>query len=95
MDAEVYELYKDSGSFEELSRIFDYDVSDIAYDEYAVRFSETEFCKNSPGMEWVEDDIVMVLKIAPYKISPDIKKDPKEVESFEFHRELFKLMAEG
>ena len=95
MDEAAYELYKDSGAFEELDRIFDYDISNIAYDEYAIRFSETEFCKNSPGMEWVEKDVVMVLKIAPYKLSAKPTKDPAEVESFEFHREIFKLIVEG
>lgn len=95
MDEAAYELYKDSGAFEELDRIFDYDISNIAYDGYAIRFSETEFCKNSPGMEWVEEDVVMVLKIAPYKLSTKPTKDSAEVESFEFHREMFKLIVEG
>ena len=95
MDEAAYELYKDSGAFEELDRIFDYDISNIAYDGYAIRFSETEFCKNSPGMEWVEEDVVMVLKVAPYKLSTKPTKDSAEVESFEFHREMFKLIVEG
>lgn len=95
MDTAVYDIYKDSNAFERLDMIFNEDISDIAYDEYAIHFSQTEFCKGAAGMEWVEDDVVMVLKIAPYKLSIKPEKDPAEVSSFEFHRELFKKMALG
>ena len=95
MDTTAYELYKDSGAFEEIGKIFDHDISDIAYDEYAIRFSETEFCKKLAGMEWVDEDIVIVLKIAPYKLSTKPMRDNDEVKAFEYHRELFKLITEG
>lgn len=95
MDTAAYEVYKDSNAFERLDMIFEEDISDIAYDDYAIRFSQTDFCKGAAGMEWVEDDIVMVLKIAPYKLSIKPTKDPAEVKLFEFHRELFKTMALG
>ena len=95
MDTAAYDVYADYGAFEELDKIFDTDMSSIAYDDCAVYFNQTEFCKNNPGMEWVDDDVIMVLKVAPYKLSTKPTKNAEEVESFEFHRELFKLMIEG
>ncbi len=95
MDTAAYEVYSDYGAFEELDKIFDTDMSDIAYDKCAVYFNQTEFYKNNPGMEWVDDDVILVLKIAPYKMSTKPTKHAAEIESFEFHKELFKLMIEG
>ena len=95
MDTAAYEVYADYGAFEELGKIFETDMSDIAYDEYAVYFNQTEFYKNNPGMEWVDDDVILVLKIAPFKMSTTPTKHAAEIESFEFHKALFKLMIEG
>jgi len=95
MDTAAYKVYSDYGAFEELDKIFDTDMSDIAYDDCAVYFNKTEFCKNNPGMEWVDDDVIMVLKVAPYKLSAKPSKNQDEIESFDFHKELFKLMVEG
>jgi hypothetical protein len=95
MDTAAYEVYADYGAFEALGKIFETDMSDIAYDKYAVYFNQTEFYKNNPGMEWVDDDVILVLKIAPFKMSTTPTKHAAEIESFEFHKALFKLMIEG
>lgn len=90
MDAAAYELYKSESTFATLNQTFDTDVSDIAYDEFAVYFNKTEFYKNSPGMEWVEDDTVIVLKVAPYKSIITDSKYRSEVKAFDAHTLIFK-----
>lgn len=96
MDTGAYESYKESGIFIPLSQAFpDEDFSDVSYDSYAVYFSKTEFCKNSPSMEWVTDDMVMVLKIVPYDSVITGKKSKAELESFDIHSEVFKTIVFG
>lgn len=95
MDMTAYNDYKDSGVFAPLSSIFEEDVTDISYDEYALYLSKTEFLKNSPGMEWVEEDTVIVIKIVPYDSVFTGKKSKRELASFDIHKEFLRSMVLG
>lgn len=95
MDMTAYNDYKDSGVFAPLSSIFEEDVTDISYDEYALYLSKTEFLKNAPGMEWVEEDTVIVIKIVPYDSVFTGKKSKSELASFDIHKEFLKSMVLG
>jgi len=89
MDKGAYETFKGENIYTPLSQIFEGDVSDIAFDDCAVYFKETAFYKNSPGMEWVKDDTVIVLKIAPYESIITSSKREAELRSFESHKKIF------
>lgn len=89
MDKGAYEIFKGENIYTPLNQIFTEDVSDIAFDDCAIYFKETEFYKNSPGMEWVKDDTVIVLKVAPYESIITSSKHKEEVESFESHKKIF------
>lgn len=95
MDLTAYNDYKDSGVFAPLSSIFEEDVTDISYDEYALYLSKTEFLKNAPGMEWVEEDTVIVIKIVPYDSVFTGKKSKRELSSFDIHKEFLISMVLG
>ena len=95
MDMTTYNDYKDSGVFAPLSSIFEEDVTDISYDEYALYLSKTEFLKNAPGMEWVEEDTVIVIKIVPYDSVFTGKKTKRELASFDIHKEFLRSMVLG
>lgn len=95
MDLTAYNDYKDSGVFAPLSSIFEEDVTDISYDEYALYLSKTEFLKNAPGMEWVEEDTVIVIKIVPYDSVFTGKKSKSELASFDIHKEFLRSMVLG
>ena len=95
MDMTAYNGYKDSGVFAPLSSIFEEDVTDISYDEYALYLSKTEFLKNAPGMEWVEEDTVIVIKIVPYDSVFTGKKSKRELASFDIHKEFLRSMVLG
>lgn len=95
MDMTAYNDYKDSGVFAPLSSIFEEDVTDISYDEYALYLSKTEFLKNVPGMEWVEEDTVIVIKIVPYDSVFTGKKSKRELASFDIHKEFLRSMVLG
>lgn len=95
MDMTAYNDYKDSGVFAPLSNIFEEDVTDISYDEYALYLSKTEFLKNAPGMEWVEEDTVIVIKIVPYDSVFTGKKSKRELASFDIHKEFLRSMVLG
>mgnify|MGYP000165937476 FL=1 len=95
MDLTAYNDYKDSGVFAPLSSIFEEDVTDISYDEYALYLSKTEFLKNAPGMEWVEEDTVIVIKIVPYDSVFTGKKSKRELASFDIHKEFLRSMVLG
>lgn len=95
MDMTAYNDYKDSGVFAPLSSIFEEDVTDISYDEYALYLSKTEFLKNAPGMEWVEEDTVIVIKIVPYDSVFTGKKSKRELASFDIHKEFLRSMVLG
>lgn len=95
MDMTAYNDYKDSGVFAPLSSIFEEDVIDISYDEYALYLSKTEFLKNAPGMEWVEEDTVIVIKIVPYDSVFTGKKSKSELASFDIHKEFLRSMVLG
>lgn len=89
MDKGAYETFKGNNIYTPLNQIFEGDVSDIAFDDCAIYFKETEFYKTSPGMEWVKDDTVIVLKIAPYESIVTESKRQNELESFEAHKKIF------
>jgi hypothetical protein len=89
MDKGAYEIFKGENIYTPLDQIFSEDVSDIAFDECAVYFKETAFCKNSPGMEWVKDDTVIVLKVAPYESIISGSKRDSEIKAFENHKNVF------
>ena len=89
MDKGAYEMFKGNNIYTPLNQIFTEDVSDIAFDDCAIYFKETEFYKTSPGMEWVKDDTVIVLKIAPYESIVTESKRQNELESFEAHKKIF------
>ena len=94
MDVQAYEVYKGEGIYAQLTQVYgDKDVSDIAYDECAVYFNKTEFYKNAPGMEWVDDDVVMILKTAPYRSIITKTKYRAEVKAYEEHKEIFIQMV--
>ncbi len=95
MDVQAYELYKGKETFATLDQVFDVntDLSDIKYDEFAVYFKDTAFCKNSPGMEWVDDDMVLVLKLAPYKSALSGTKYNSDEKNFARHSEIFREMV--
>ena len=95
MDMTAYNDYKDSGVFAPLSSIFEEDVTDISYVEYALHLSKTEFLKNAPGMEWVEEDTVIVIKIVPYDSVFTGKKSKSELASFDIHKEFLRSMVLG
>lgn len=95
MDLTAYNDYKDSGVFAPLSSIFEEDITDISYDEYALYLSKTEFLKNAPGMEWVEEDTVIVIKIVPYDSVFTGKKSKRELASFDIHKEFLRSMVLG
>jgi len=95
MDLTAYNDYKDSGVFVPLSSIFEEDITDIYYDEYALYLSKTEFLKNAPGMEWVEEDTVIVIKIVPYDSVFTGKKSKRELASFGIHKEFLRTMVLG
>lgn len=95
MDLTAYNDYKDSGVFAPLSSIFEEDVTDISYDEYALYLSKTEFLKNASGMEWVEEDTVIVIKIVPYDSVFTGKKSKSELASFDIHKEFLRSMVLG
>ena len=95
MDMTAYNDYKDSGVFAPLSSIFEEDVTDISYDEYALYLSKTEFLKNAPGMEWVEEDTVIVIKIVPYDSVFTGEKSKSELASFDIHKEFLRSMVLG
>lgn len=95
MDLTAYNDYKDSGVFAPLSSIFEEDVTYISYDEYALYLSKTEFLKNAPGMEWVEEDTVIVIKIVPYDSVFTGKKSKRELASFDIHKEFLRSMVLG
>lgn len=95
MDLTAYNDYKDSGVFAPLSNIFEEDVTDISYDEYALYLSKTEFLKNASGMEWVEEDTVIVIKIVPYDSVFTGKKSKRELASFDIHKEFLRSMVLG
>lgn len=95
MDLTAYNDYKDSGVFAPLSSIFEEDVTDISYDEYALYLSKTEFLKNAPGMEWVEEDTVIVIKIVPYDSVFTGKNSKRELASFDIHKEFLRSMVLG
>lgn len=95
MDLTAYNDYKDSGVFAPLSSIFEEDITDISYDEYALYLSKTEFLKNAPGMEWVEEDTVIVIKIVPYDSVFTGKKSKSELASFDIHKEFLRSMVLG
>lgn len=95
MDMTAYNDYKDSGVFAPLSSIFEEDITDISYDEYALYLSKTEFLKNAPGMEWVEEDTVIVIKIVPYDSVFTGKKSKSELASFDIHKEFLRSMVLG
>ncbi len=94
MDVQAYELYKGKETFAALNQVFGMDtsISEIAYDDFAVYFKDTAFCKNSPGMEWVDDDIVLVLKLAPYRSALAGTKYKSDAENFEHHSKIFREM---
>ena len=83
MDKGAYEMFKGENIYTPLSQIYSQDVSDIAFDDCAIYFKETAFYKNSPGMEWVKDDTVIVLKVAPYKSIVTNSKHQSELKSFD------------
>ena len=89
MDKGAYEHFKGQNIYTPLDQIFSEDVSDIAFDECAIYFKETEFYKNSPGMEWVKDDTVIVLKVAPYESIITGSKRENELKAFENHKKVF------
>lgn len=95
MDMTAYNDYKDSGVFAPLSSIFEEDITNISYDEYALYLSKTEFLKNAPGMEWVEEDTVIVIKIVPYDSVFTGKKSKSELASFDIHKEFLRSMVLG
>ena len=89
MDKGAYEVFKGENVYTPLNQIFTEDVSDIAFDECAIYFKETEFYKNSPGMEWVKDDTVIVLKVAPFESIITKSKREAEIRAHEEHKEIF------
>ncbi len=93
MDMGAYEQYKDAGVFISLSQMFEGKYDSIANDEYSVFFKDTQFCKTAPGMEWVSDDMVMVLKIVPNDSVFTGKQAAAERESFDAHAEFFKTLV--
>jgi len=89
MDKGAYENFKGENIYTPLNQIFSEDVSAIAFDECALYFKETDFYKNSPGMEWVKEDTVIVLKTAPYESIITEHKRDAEIKSFEAHKKIF------
>ena len=89
MDKGAYEKFKGENIYTPLNQIFKGDVSDIAFDDCAVYFKETEFYKTSPGMEWVKDDTVIALKVAPYEHIVTQSKHKTEVAAHEAHKTIF------
>ncbi len=96
MDVQAYELYKGKETFATLDQVFGMDtsISEIAYDDFAVYFKDTAFCQNSPGMEWAKDkdDVVLVLKLAPYRSALAGTKYKSDEESFAHHSKIFREM---
>ena len=93
MDEGAYNTFKGKNVFTPLSQLYSGDVSDIAYDDCAILLKETAFYKNSPGMEWVKDGTVIVLKVAPYKSIISNSKYQSELEAFEAHKNIFLKMV--
>ena len=89
MDKGAYEMFKKDNVYTPLNQIFSEDVSAIAFDECAIYLKETNFYKTSPGMEWVKDDTVIVLKTAPYESIITEHKRDSEIKSFEAHKKIF------
>lgn len=85
MSEQVYDLYKDSGVFENLSNIFE-KIPDSAIDQYAIRLSETKFGKTNPGIDSLSEDMVIVLKVIPYTRTASAKKQEKKL--YDFHKEI-------
>ncbi len=89
MDKGAYEIFKQENVYTPLNQIFSGDVSDIAFDDCAIYFKETSFYKNSPGMEWVKDDTLILLKTAPYESIVTKSKREAELKLFEEHKKIF------
>jgi hypothetical protein len=89
MDKGAYEMFKKENIYTPLNQIFSEDVSAIAFDDCAICFKETDFYKTSPGMEWVKDDTVIVLKVAPYESIISGSKRDSEIKAFENHKNVF------
>ncbi len=89
MDKGAYETFKQENVYTPLNQIFSGDVSDIAFDDCAIYFKETAFYKNSPGMEWVKDDTLILLKTAPYESIVTKSKREAELKFFEEHKKIF------
>ena len=92
INAEVYEMYKDSDIFIPLSDIVDDIPDDWLYDENAVYFNKTDFAQNNVGVDALGSDTLLVIKNIPYTSSKSAYQSEKE--AFDHHVALFKNIIE-
>lgn len=92
INAEVYEMYKDSEIFVSLSDIVNDIPTDWLYDENAVYFNKTDFAQNNAGVDALGSDTLLVIKNIPYTSSKSAYQSEKE--AFDHHVALFKNIIE-
>ena len=86
MSESVYKLYKDSGVFEKLENIFT-SIPKSAIDEYAIRLRDTKFAQTNAGIDSLDEDMVILLKVVPYSISQRTMREENKM--YEYHKQIF------
>lgn len=92
INAEVYELYKDSDIFIPLLDVVEDIPSDWLYDEKAVYFDRTDFARNNAGVDNLGVDTLLVIKNIPYTSSKSTYQSEKD--AFDHHVVLFRNIIE-
>ena len=91
MSEDVYLMYRESGVFEKLTNVFE-KIPDSAYDEYAIRLSDTSFAKHNAGVDNLSNDMVICLKVVPYTRTNSAKRT--EQKAYDYHKDLLIKIVE-
>ena len=91
LDSEQYERLKRQGVFAPLSEIFGTDIPASAYDEYGIKFKDTEFASYFPCFADMSDDLILCLRTKDLSASLiNTMKGKKAYEkSYALHKTVF------
>ncbi len=91
IDAEQYARLKGEGLFTPLSEIFGKDIPDTAYDEYGIKFKDTEFASYFPCFEDLNGDLILCLRTKELSVSlvNRLKGKSAYEKSYALHKQIF------
>ena len=92
IDAELYELYRDSDIFVPVTELVDDIPEEWLYDDTAVYFDVTDFAVGNAGVNDLGSDTLLVIKNIPYTSSDSVYEAEKE--AFDHHVDLLRKILE-